>query len=168
MNGDPAKYSPIKTSRRQILKGGALLSLAGLTQATPLMASAGQRASTRFIVDGRLPEAPHIIARAGRMNMPVFDPEGEIIHLLRTPGAHWLEGKGRIIGLTGYSDLMLAQDALREAGQRLLYVAVLDGECGHILLNQASGRTRETLTSLLHQPGALTGATRSTRFIWAS
>ncbi|MPT47563.1 MAG: hypothetical protein E2598_03975 [Sphingobium sp.] len=156
----------LKADRRQILKGSALLSLLGATQASPLMASAGH-VPMRFIVDRRLPEAEHIIGRARQANIPFFDPEGEIIHLLRTPDAGWLKDKGRIIGLTGYSDLMLAQDALREAGKPLLYVAALTGNKEQVLLDRANGKTGEALSALLFQPDGRPFA-RSTRFIWAS
>ena len=161
-----SKSGAIQANRRNILKGGALLSLVGVTQASPLMATPAH-ASMRFIIDQRLPEAPHIIARAQQASLPYFDPEGEIIHLLRTPNAGWLNGKGRIIGLTGYSDLILAADALRTAGKPLHYIAALNGEREQVLLNRATGKTGDALAALLHQPNGQP-LSRTTRFIWAN
>ncbi|WJT00896.1 hypothetical protein [Novosphingobium humi] len=99
------------TTRRAVL--GAMAVLPGLAMAPRAQAAAG----FHFILDARLPEAAAIRAWADAAGHPCADPAGEIIRLLMSEKDHPMAGT--VIGLTTYSDYILARDMLRMQGRRL-------------------------------------------------
>jgi len=154
-----------RIARRTLLKCAAVLSASQIAGTPALMAAGRER--LRFIVDPRLPEAGHIAARAAMQGCAVADPKGEIIHLLMDPKQAWLTSQGSIIGLTGYSDLMLARDALRMAGRPLLYISALQGEQETVLLDRQASKAGRTIASLLASPD-MQRLSSSTSFVWAA
>jgi hypothetical protein len=62
------------------------------------------------MADCRKP-SPDRAARAGGHTLA--DPQGEVVALLLAPHGRWLSANGMIVGLTGYSDFVLARDVLR-------------------------------------------------------
>lgn len=136
------------TSRRDILKGGALLSFAGLAGAPGAAWAAGAR--RRFLIDGRLPEAPRLRRRAAITDNPWVDPEGEIIGLLLANPV-WTERNSVLIGLTGYVDYALAGDFLRSVGRRIEHVRQLGPAAGSAAVAQ-DGASRGPIASLLDGP----------------
>lgn len=152
-------------ARRTLLKGAALLPVGQLAGAAPIAAAGRER--PRFIIDHRLPEADHIAARARAQGCPIADPEGEIIRLLLDRRDPWLSTSGSIIGLTGWSDLMLARDALRMAGRPLLHASALRGGREERLIGHKDGRAGRTLASLLGGE-EMRRLTRTTSFVWAA
>ena len=106
------------TSRRDVLKAGMVLSLAGL--AAPGTTSVAG-ASPRFLIDSRLPEAAQLRRQAAAGGHPHADPYGEIVALLMNQ-PQWLARDTVLVGLTGYVDHMLARDVLRSAGRRVRQV----------------------------------------------
>jgi len=154
-----------RIARRTLLKGAALLPVGHLAGASPLPAAGRER--PRFIIDHRLQEADHIAARARAQGCPVADPECEIIRLLLDRRDPWLSASGAIIGLTGWSDLMLAQDALRMAGRPLLHASALRDGKEERLIGRADSRAGATLASLLGGEDMRRPA-RTTSFVWAA
>jgi len=152
-------------ARRTLLKCAAVLPVSQLAGASPLTAAG--RAQPRFIIDRRLPEADRIAARARARNCRVADPEGEIIRLLLDRREPWLSVSGSIIGLTGWSDLMLAQDALRMAGRPLLHASALRDGREQRLIDRADSRAGRTLASLLGGE-EMRRLSRITSFLWAA
>lgn len=151
------------TTRRDLLKGGAVLSLSALV-ATP---ENGWAAETRprFVIDSRLPEASHLKRHAELSGHPCADPEGEVIALLAgRPG--WAGGSSLVIGLTGYVDYVLARDLFRSEGRRMRQVWQL-GPSGKDLSDLGNGRTGGPLASLLGSPAAPTRR-GATSFLWVA
>jgi len=103
--------SGVAVNRRAVL--GAMAVLPGLAMAPRAQAAAG----FHFILDALLPEAAAIRARADAAGHPCAHPAGEIIRLLLSEEGHQMAGT--IIGLTTYSDYVLARDMLRMRGRRM-------------------------------------------------
>ncbi len=154
--------------RRTLLKAVAALPLAQLVDVSPLSAQRA-RAPVRFIVDARLPDAPRLIEQARRGGHAIADPEGEIIRLMLRPGDPLSTYAGSVLGLTGYSDFVLARDALRMAGRPMRFAARIDGQERAILLDRDGidrpGGAAAAIDALLATPVAASPA-RSTSFIW--
>lgn len=149
------------TTRRDLLKSGALLPLAGLL-ATP---HGGWAAETRprFLVDGRLPEAQHLRRHAELAAHHYADPEGEVIAFLSSH-PDWIADAAPVIGLTGYVDHALARDVFWTAGRRLRHVWQLGPFTG-LEPALASDRRRSLLATLLGSPSAQ-ARPGPTSFLW--
>lgn len=140
-----------QVSRRDMLGiAGALL---GLAVAPPAMAES--RADAVFLLDARLPEAAALTARARASGHMSIDPQGEMIRLLTSEKARFWIDAGTVIGLTTYTDLMLARDVLRAIGRPIRQ---------HLAL--PDGRADDPLLALLHQGCARSCASRATSFLW--
>lgn len=149
------------TTRRDLLKSGALLPIAGLLAAP----RDGWAAETRprFLVDGRLPEAEHLRRHAKLSAHQCVDPKGEIIAFL-TSHPNWIADTAPVIGLTGYVDHALARDVFRTAGRRLRHVWQLGPSPGPEPA-QTSDRRRSLLATLLGSPTAH-ARLGPTSFLW--
>ncbi|MGE4409438.1 MAG: hypothetical protein AB7D33_02565 [Sphingobium sp.] len=154
--------------RRHLLKYAAALPLTQLVGVSTLSAANGT-APMRFIVDTRLPDAGHLIEQARRGDHAVVDPEGEIIRLMLRPSDPLPAHAGSLLGLTGYSDFILAQDALRAMGRPMRYAARIDGAGRHMLFDREA-RNGESSTdaaiATLFDPAALIRSSPATSFVW--
>lgn len=154
--------------RRHLLKYAAALPLTQLVGVNALSAADGT-APMRFIVDTRLPDAAHLIEQARRGGHPVVDPEGEIIRLMLRPSDPLTAHAGSLLGLTGYSDFILAQDALRAMARPMRYAARIDGTGRHMLFDREdrNGKSRtDTAIATLFDPAALIRPSHATSFVW--
>ena len=143
----------LTASRREVL--GATSALLGMALA-PRARGATPAARASFILDARLPEAGALTARArGHL---IADPHGEIIRLLLGPQGKTLISAGAIIGLTTYTDFMLASDVLRGIGRAprqplALPLAKTDAE-------------NTPLLALLHESCQRRCASLATSYLW--
>ncbi|WDF75118.1 hypothetical protein [Novosphingobium sp. KACC 22771] len=138
-------------SRRYML--GVTGALLGLAVAPPVMAQ--RRAGAMFLLDARLPEAAALRARADAFGHRSIDPQGEMIRLLTGEKASLVNGAATVIGLTTYTDLMLARDVLRGMGRPIRH---------HLAL--PDGRADDPLLALLHQSCTRNCGSRATSFLW--
>lgn len=139
--------SGVAVNRRAVL--GAMAVLPGLAMAPRAQAAAG----FHFILDALLPEAAAIRARADAAGHPCADPAGEIIRLLLSEEGHQMAGT--IIGLTTYSDYVLARDMLRMRGRRMRAPHALPG-----------GDVGDPLLASLRETCARRCASQATSFLW--
>ncbi|NOW45260.1 hypothetical protein FHW96_001415 [Novosphingobium sp. SG751A] len=134
-------------SRRAML--GAMAVLPGMGMA-PRAWAAG---ACHFILDARLPEAAAIRAKAEAAGHRSADPEGEIVRLLLSDEGRQMAGT--IIGLTTYSDYILARDILRMRHRQVDRPHALpDGDAGDLRL------------ASLRDACARRCASRATSFLW--
>ncbi|WP_194917457.1 hypothetical protein [Novosphingobium sp. NBM11] len=151
--------------RRDILKGGVTLGAVGLAGLPGLASALDLSGDPRFIVDGRLPEAPRLIARARAGGHTLADPQGEVVALLLAPHGRWLSANGMIVGLTGYSDFVLARDVLRGTSRPVRHAVSLNGMAQMETTLDGGNRTTRTLDALLG-PAPWRENTRATSFLW--
>jgi len=146
--------SAFNASRREVL--GAATMLLGMAVSSPALAfHSGQSAS--FILDARLPEAAALSARARQAGHRMADPQGEILRLLLGPQGRLLIGADTIIGLSTYTDFMLAGDVLRAAGRR---------PRGALALPLVPGKACEPLLTLLHEACRRRVPSLATSYLW--
>ena len=143
--------SGVAVNRRAVL--GAMAVLPGLAMAPRAQATAG----LHFILDARLPEAAAIRARADAAGHPCAAPAGEIIRLLLSEEGPQMAGT--IIGLTTYSDYVLARDMLRMRGRRVRTPHALP----HGL---PGGEVGDPVLASLRDACARRCASRASSFLW--
>lgn len=143
----------LNASRRQVL--GAATALLGLAAAPRAWAAPYDRAS--FIIDARLPEGPPLIERARASSHPIADPQGEIIRLLLGPQGPVLTRAGTIIGLSTYTDFVLARDMFRNVGRSVR---------GVLALPLTRDEAAEPLLTLLHDACQRRCASQASAFLW--
>lgn len=148
------------TTRRDLLKSGALLPLSALA-ATP-SASWASDTRPRFLVDGRLPEAGHLRRHAKLAACPCVDPQGEVIAFL-TGHPAWLAAGAPVIGLTAYVDFALTSDILRLGGRRMRQV----WQIGPAAVSRTGDSQRGLLATLLGTP-AVYARPGPTSFLWVA
>jgi hypothetical protein len=111
--------------RRDILKGGVTLGRPALRACPAWRCTRSLRRSAlhrRWQTAG----SPRLIAaRAGGHTLA--DPQGEVVALLLAPHGRWLSANGMIVGLTGYSDFVLARDVLRGTSRPVRHAVSLNG-----------------------------------------
>lgn len=151
------------TRRRDLLKGGILLSLAGLSTVPGTIWAAEPR--LRFLIDRRLPEARHLRRQADLGTYPHADPQGEIIALLNG-NPDWIGPGSLVIGLTGYVDYALARDVFRTAGRRMRQVWQL-GPSSSCDLAPAADTSPGFLATLLGTP-SMPARPGPTSFLWVA
>jgi hypothetical protein len=100
-------------SRRSMLKAGA-----AATATVSLPAFAATRFATLVLFDSRIPESRAFARTAGNVGTAMID-------LAEVEATQWAElradlaGKRRVIGLTGWTDWVIARGFLEERGLRL-------------------------------------------------
>jgi hypothetical protein len=100
-------------SRRSILKAGA-----AATATVSLPAFAATRFATLVLFDSRIPESRAFARTAGNVGTAMID----LADIEKTQWAELrtdLSGKRRVIGLTGWTDWVVARGFLEERGLRL-------------------------------------------------
>lgn len=148
------------TTRRDLIKSGALLPLSTLISAPGTSWAADTR--PRFLVDRRLPEARHLRRHAELAGCACADPGGEVIAFL-TGSPEWLAPGAPIIGLTGYVDFALAGDVLRLGGRRMRQI----WQIGPSAASLTDDGQRALLAALLGTPAAH-ARPGSTSFLWVA
>lgn len=148
------------TTRRDIIKSGAMLPLSALI-ATPGTSWAADT-RPRFLVDRRLREARQLRRHAELVGCACADPQGEIIAFL-TGSPEWVAPGAPIIGLTGYVDFALASDVLRIGGRRMRQV----WQIGPTAVSRADSSQRGLLAALLGTP-AVHARPGPTSFLWVA
>jgi hypothetical protein len=140
-------------SRREVL--GATAALLGLAVAPRAVAATDEGAA--FILDARLPEAAALAARARMAGHRAADPQGEMVRLLFGPQGKALTGSGTIIGLSTYSDFVLARDVLRDMGRAPREA---------LALPLADHDAPPRLLALLHNACQRQCASQATSYLW--
>ena len=151
--------------RRDILKGGAALGAAGFAGLPGMASALDFSGAPRFIVDGRLPEAPRLIAQARAGGHTLADPQGEVVALLLAPHGRWLSADGMIVGLSSYSDFVLARDVLRGTSRPVRHAVSLNGMAHGEPVLHGGGRVTRALGALLG-PAPRRESARATSFLW--
>lgn len=95
----------LPATRREVLAATGALLAAGVAPR-----ALGAVRPALFLIDSRLPEGPALAAQARAAGHPSRDPQGEVIRLLL--GEPGLMQAGTILGLTSWTDFVLARDAL--------------------------------------------------------
>lgn len=150
-------------TRRSLLKGLAILPVAGVPLAG-VVATAGREHAIRFVIDRRLPDGPALADFARRRGHALADPQGEIVALFLGAKAGWLKEQGMLIGLTGYSEMVLMRDLLRSVGRSMRYAAAFnDGNAP--LADRLEGRAAALVTAL-HAAPPSGPPRRSGSFLW--
>lgn len=142
-------------TRREVLAATAAALGLGLTLAPRQVGATPAR--TAFLVDSRLPEAAALAARARQAGHVVADPKREMVQLLLGPQGELLTGANTIIGLTTYSDLVLASDVLRGVGR---------SPHSALSLPLTGGEAPAPLLTLLHEACQRRCASLATSYLW--
>lgn len=148
--------SALPLSRRELLRAASItLGLAaGLGLTTPALAASMGPA---FLIDSRLPEAAALAARARQVGGLLADAGGEMVRLLLGPHGEALIAASTLIGLSTYSDLVLARDVLRSRGRPLQ---------GAIALPLAGHDAPAPLLGLLHSACRRRCGSQATSHLW--
>jgi hypothetical protein len=152
----------MRSDRRTLLKGLAVLPLAGVPMAGFLTSKVARARTIRFIADTRLPGAAALAATALRQGHAVADPRGEIVAHALAQGPDWLRADGPIIGLTSYTDMMLMRDLARAGGRPMRYAALATGNALP-LVDRLEGPEAAFVAALRDAP-VRTG--RASAFLW--
>jgi hypothetical protein len=110
----------MNVTRRLVLKG-ALFAAASACAATGR--AAGMPSEPTVVYDSRLPQSRELLRQNSRRAIDVADEHANFWRTLRGTAA-----RGRVVGLTSWSDLVLVRGLLEEKGLRLR----AEARCGRL------------------------------------
>lgn len=155
----------MKSTRRHMLKGLALLP--GLAvPLTPTRAGTSLQPRVRFVVDRRLPGGKALAGLATAGGHDLAEPRGEIVAEFLGDKSRWLDGTAPLIGLTGYSEMVLMRDLARSAGLPMRYATRWgNADTAPLICRKLDEPTARLIASLQKAPA---GQSRggATSFLW--
>lgn len=154
----------MRATRRHLLKGFALLPGLAAPLAPALAAAIDDR--TRFIVDTRLPGGKALAKLANAGGHQIAEPRGEIIAEFLGEKAGWLDGPAAMIGLTGYSEMVLMRDLARTGGRPMRYAARWGSRGAAPLINRKLDDPMTRLIASLQQAAPAQPRTQASSFLW--
>ncbi len=149
--------------RRTVLAGAAALPMLGL--AGPALRNLFSE-SKQLIYDEKLSRAQLAAQRARAMGLGTQATGGEIATLLLGRGrADVSADAGSVIGLTGYSEFVLAGDILRRQGRAVRPIAQFDTSDNWLEQPQPGSEAHRLVAALLASEDAVPQS-RATGFVW--